>query len=271
MNKWKVLFTSRYFYLNLVGMLLVLLVLIMLTFYALSLYTRHGEKISIPNLAGLTATAAGERSAHDGFQMQITDSIFLVGKPGGLVVTQNPVAGSFAKTDRTIYITVTKFAADKVPLSALPSLYGKSYFLKKKGLEEAYEFKCEIIGYQFDPGEPDYILKVLQGSDTIIDQNGIRVDYQIDKGSTLRFILSTRAGGTVLIPDLVCKSVDEASFEAQGSGLELIITGDIKSGYVIRQTPAYISGKEIGRGEQIMVELSETKPANCPEEDVLPE
>jgi len=252
-------------------MLMVFLVLIMLTFYALNIYTRHGEKISIPNLSGLTASTAGEKSAHEGFQMQVTDSIFLVGKPGGLIVTQNPVAGSFAKTDRTIYVTVTKFAADKVPLSALPSLYGKSYFLKKKGLEEAYEIKCEIIGYQFDPGEPDYILKVLQGNDTIIDQNGINGDYQIAKGSTLRFILSTKTGGTVLLPDLICKSIDEASFEAQGSGLDLIITGEIKSGYVISQTPSYTSGKEIGRGEQIMVELSETKPAKCPEEDALPE
>lgn len=251
---------------NVLWIVLTFLILAIAAFFVLRIYTRHGEKILIPDLNDKSIQSAQAIAAQSGFTLIVNDSIFRVDKPGGVIINQNPRASSFAKTGRTIYVTVTKFSADKLDIASLPSLYGKNFDLKKKILQEGYEINSVVVGHLYDPGEDGSILKVMYGTDTIIDSHGVRNNYQIPKGATLRFILSTHEGGKVSIPDLVCQSLESAQFIASSSGIQLFIKGDIQTGYIVNQEPAFAPGQQIDKGEIITVTLSEERPANCPEE-----
>lgn len=270
-NKWISLIRTRSFYMNVLWILSAFLVLVFIAFFILRIYTRHGEKILIPDLKDKSIQSAQTIAGQSGFTLAVNDSIFIVDKPGGVIVNQNPLPSSFAKTGRTIYVTITKYAADKIDVASLPSMYGKSFELKNKILKEAFELNSVVVGHLFDPGEEGSILKVVYGTDTIIDANGVRSGYQLPKGATLKFILSTHAGGKVQIPDLVCQSIESAQFIASSSGVQLFISGDIQKGYVMSQDPPFVQGEQIEKGEIIKVNLSEEKPANCPDATEIPE
>lgn len=269
-NKWIQLFKSKYFYINLAAIFAALFALILLSFFILRIYTRHGEKLSIPELKNKSLSAAQTEADNRGFEVIVTDSLFIVGKAGGIVLSQNPLPGAFAKKGRTIYLTISKFGADKVSINSLPSLYGKNFQLKQKVLKDAFEIQSEVSGYQFDPGEPGSILAVLYGDDTIIGLHGIKANVEIPKGSTLRFVLSNQEGGEVAIPDLVCSTLEEANFTLASSKLDLLIEGEVRDGYIINQNPSPNPYIKIKRGSSITVRLSSQRPADCPEDEQIP-
>jgi len=255
---------SKYFWIHIGGMVIALCLLVAVVFSILGIYTHHGEKIPIPKLIDTKVSLAEETADNAGFEVIVADSVFVVGKRGGIIVAQNPSPGSYAKEGRKIYITVTKYSADMISISTLPALYGKSYELKKKVLLDGFEIQSSIAGYQFDKGDPGQILKVLLGSDTIIDHNGISENINIPRGGKLRFILSSKEGGNVEIPDLVCKTYDEAMF-LTASNVQLVIRSGQGSEYIVTQDPPYSPGATVERGDSIFIDLSDTKPSSCPE------
>lgn len=266
-NKWKSLISSRKFWTNF-GLVIGLFGLLSFVFFLImNVYTRHGSKIAIPNLVNQPIALAEQLSDSKGFSVVINDSIFVVGKPGGVVLSQNPNSGSFAKSGRKIYITVSKFVADMVSVSALPTLYGKSYHLKKKSLEEGFELVCDVVGYEFDQGSPDQILKVICGTDTIINKDQILDKYQIPRGGVLKFILSTQEGGYSNIPDLVCRKFPEASFMVTSSGflLKIRVGNGNQTEYVTAQEPNFQEGLSLKHGDTIFVDLGDRPPPHCGE------
>jgi len=258
------MFKSKYFWLHIGLILISICVFIAIVFSLLGMYTHHGEKIPIPKLLELTVDRGTKLCEDAGFELIVSDSVFVVGKRGGAIIAQNPEPTSFAKEGRKVYVTITKFSADMVSISTLPALYGKSYDLKKKVLLDGFEIQSSIAGYLFDKGDPGQILKVMLGSDTIIDQNGIAENINIPRGGKLRFILSSKKGGKVDVPDLICKTYDEALFLA-ASNYQLVIRSGEGGEYIISQDPSFSAGSVIERGDSIYIELSATRPPNCPE------
>lgn len=261
------MFRSKYFWLHIALMVLTILLVIFLAFNVLKVYTRHGEKIAIPDLKEKNIETAKEIVAKEGFEIVITDSLFIVGKYGGLILAQNPLPGAFAKSGRTIYVTISKYSPDMVSVASLPALYGKSFDLKKKVLLDGFEINSEIVGEKFDKGLPGMILKVINGHDTIIDENGIKADVNIPRGSTLKFIVSSKEGGAISLPDFNCLSYDEALFFASTNNLKLAVRSGSGGTYVIGQSPEFAPDAKINRGDSIWVDLSERKPENCPVEE----
>lgn len=256
------MFKSKYFWLHIGLILVAICVLIAIVFSLLGMYTHHGEKISIPKLLGLTVDRGNKLCDDAGFELIVSDSVFVVGQRGGAIIAQNPEPASFAKKGRKVYVTITKFSADMVSIATLPALYGKSYELKKKVLLDGFEIQSSIAGYLFDKGDPGQILKVILGTDTIIDQNGVAENINIPRGGKLRFILSSKEGGKVEVPDLVCKTYDEAIFLA-ASNYQLVIRSGEGGEYIISQEPAYVPGSVMERGDSISIVLSDTRPPQC--------
>lgn len=245
---------------------LALLILTFLVFNLLKVYTRHGEQIAIPDLSSKMLDEAVSIAEDAGFEVVLTDSVFLVGKPGGMITSQNPEPGAKAKSKRKIYVTITKYSADMVTVGSLPALYGKSYELKKKALAAAYEIKSEVIGHMYDKGAPGMILRVLAGRDTIVNHIGVDMDYTIPRGATLQFILSSNEGGEINVPLLVCQMMDEAIF-AYGGQVSIVPKSGSAGDYIISQDPAYSPDAKMLRGTSIIVELSYNRPAECPPEE----
>jgi hypothetical protein len=260
--------TSRAFWINLVLIGLFLLFCIGVTFIWLNRYTRHNQKLKLPDYRGELLDSAAEDASARTFRMHVLDSIYVVGKRGLEIIQQNPPPGALVKENRTIYVTITKKSVDKVSVSRLPILYGKDYGRKKRELYQSYQIESEVIGRRFDPGEPDHILEVRYNGDVISDKDGRDEDALIDVGGTLQFILSERKGGELEIPDLVCLTYAEAKFIIENSNLELgeIITAgnisSVDSAFVTGQVPDPGEGV-MYMGDKIRLSLSANKPFNC--------
>lgn len=241
--------------------------IVMLTFW-LRFYTDHGTKILIPEFKDLYIEDAKKLASKNTFEIIESDSVFVVGKQGGMVLNQNPKPGSFAKRGRKIYVTLSKTEADKITVAELPVLYGNEYNLKK--VELGFRgINTRIRGKKYDPGEPDHILEVWYKDQLIISSNEFKSNVKISVGDELEFVLSETGGGEILIPNLKCLKFEEASFIIKSSRLqvgEIQEAGDIteiSEAYVISQFPQYVPGEKITMGSAINLVISRYKPDNC--------
>ena len=248
-----------------IGGLLLFIFLIQLW---LRFYTNHGQKLELPKYIGKNIEDVKSQAEDESFEIIVSDSVFIVGKGGGIITDQNPKPGSLVKENRKIYVTVTKYLKESVKVGDLPVLYGNAYEQKKTELKYR-DIECVIKDYAYDPGEPNHILEVYYKGQLIISKDGKIDDVVIEKGGTLEFLVSQREGGEVTVPDLVCLDIEEARFLMATSKLEI---GDIikKGGgepdatwYIVSQSPAYDGVTNVQMGSKITITVSTTKPGNC--------
>jgi D-alanine-D-alanine ligase len=234
----------------------------------LRFYTNHGQKLELPKFVGMHLDKAEELAESKSFILQVEDSIFVVGKPGGMITDQNPKPGSLVKENRKIYITITKYQTETVKVADLPTMYGNAFDQKKTELKYR-DIECVIKDYAYDPGEPNHILEVYYKGELIISKDGRKESVVIEKGGTLECIVSRRDGGDVTIPELRCLEMEEGRFILESSKLKV---GDIiKKGtidpdaplYIIGQSPPYDGISNIKMGEKINLTVSNAKPADC--------
>ena len=260
---------SKDFRYTLVAILAFLGIVLLASFLWLKLYTHHGQELEMPDYTGYQYEDAVRDADRNKFRMSIRDSIHILGKPGGVVVSQNPVVGSLVKSNRMIYVTITKRSPDKILSSRLPEMYGKNYERKKKELEEHFEIKSRIVDTKYDPGDPGQILEVRYKGKVVFDSKRRDNTIQIDKGDYLEFLISAKSGGKVEIPDLTCKTYEEALFLLDNLGLtigEVIKEGtidDLNTAYVIAQYPV-ADGTMIEMASAIQLTVSNSKPDSCP-------
>src|ERR1700722_3044963 len=103
MSKFGAYLKTKQFRNNLLMALGSLLVILLIIFFSLSFYTRHGSGVPVPKLKGLSIERAMDLLKDQGFQYKI-DSVYVDGTPGA-VVEQDPDPGTFVKENRTIYLT----------------------------------------------------------------------------------------------------------------------------------------------------------------------
>jgi beta-lactam-binding protein with PASTA domain len=82
---------------------LVFLVVIFVVLQWAKSYTRHGEKIAVPNLIGKSYANVEDENNPNDFEYVITDSTYFPGQPGGMIMEQDPKPASFVKNGRKIY------------------------------------------------------------------------------------------------------------------------------------------------------------------------
>lgn len=247
---------------------LFLLNVLMLTLLWLGIYTNHGQKLSVPDLIDEEYSVARKTAKKQSFNLVVTDSVYLIGKEGGLIQKQNPSAGAMVKENRKIYVTMTKFTPDKIKVKDLPTLYGNDFSQKKTELEYR-GIKSTIKGRKYDPGEPNHILEVYYEDNLIINKDKFEGDIDIDKGGTLEFVVSDRGGGEITIPSVVCMTYNEAEFLLEQSKLKMGIVNkkgeimDQTEAYVLSQNPPYDGISKISMGSSIDVTIVGTKPDQC--------
>ncbi|MEP6646556.1 MAG: PASTA domain-containing protein [Saprospiraceae bacterium] len=237
-------------------------------FLWLRIYTHHGQELNLPDYTGFQYDDALKDATRKKFRMSISDSIHVLGKPGGLILKQNPAPHTLVKEKRMIYVTITKRSPDKILSGRLPEMYGKNYERKKRELDEHFQIKSKVIEKRYDPAEEGQILEVKYKGQTIMDSKGRNNEIQIEKGEVLEFIISEKSGALVTIPNLVCKTYDEAQFLLENLGLTV---GDIKkegtiddlsSAFVIVQDPP-ADGGTIKTSSAIQLTVSQQKPESC--------
>ena len=259
---------SKDFRYTVAAILIFFAIALLVGFLWLKFYTHHGQQLQMPDYTGLSYEEAVRDASRHKFRMSIQDSMHVLGKPGGEIIKQNPTPGSFVKQNRMIYVTITKRSPDKILSGRLPEMYGKSYDRKKQELEEHFEIQSRIADTRYDPGDPGQVLEVKYKGVTIMDSKGRDNTVQIEKGDYLDFIVSSKNGGKVEIPDLVCKTYEEAQFLLENLGL---LVGDVSaesemetySGtYIISQEPP-ADGSVIDMESKVNITVSLNKPPSC--------
>lgn len=99
---------SRFFKIagiNIGLMILAIIVILWGVSFWLDSYTRHEERIEVPDLSGIEADEAENYLNQIGLQAEVIDSVYSDARPGS-VIEQIPVAGLPVKKGRMIYLTI---------------------------------------------------------------------------------------------------------------------------------------------------------------------
>ncbi len=110
---------------HLLYMLGVSVVIVVLAFLLIKVIARQGKEYELPDIYG---ESLQELELHNPlhFKYVVIDSVYHADKEGGLVVQQDPKAGTMVKTHRKIYVTVTTYAPADVVLPELSNMTVRS-------------------------------------------------------------------------------------------------------------------------------------------------
>lgn len=136
---------NRFFWLNLIAMVVVCVAAALGTLRWLDGYTRHGEAVVVPDVKGMNLRLAENELDKQSLKSIVIDSSYVKGMPPGSILEQNPSGGSKVKEGRTIYLTIN---ADSAPKVAVPDIMDNS------SLRQA-EAKLRALGFKLT--EPEYI------------------------------------------------------------------------------------------------------------------
>ena len=268
-NSLLAFFRSKIFIYNLIRLGIFLLLLWLLHSLLLNLYTNHGQRLKLANYVGFSLIKVEKSAAAKDFELVITDSIHLIGKPGGYVLNQVPVANSFVKRGRKVYVTISRYKADEIISDNLPSLYGEKFDFKIQELESLFQLKLVRSSTRYDPGPTGHILEARYKGELIADEKSKKLGVILSKGDTIYVTISVNEGGEMELPNLRCKTLAEAKFEVEAADLKInniIQDGDImnlEEAYVIIQNPPFAKGKKIKMKSGIDITISQNYPDDC--------
>ena len=208
-NFWAYLKTKQ-FRIHLLLAIASVFLVVLLVFFSLSFYTRHGEGIPVPQLKGRSIENAMIILKGEGFEYKI-DSVYVLDKAPGMVVEQDPDAGTNVKESRTIYLTVVTRLAPNIELPDLePFTYREAVATITN-----YGLKVGDTTYRSDIAR-DHVLEVRFAGQPI------KPGTKIPKGSKIDLVLGNGEGaGDVQIPDLTNQDLDAAKFVIKNNGLTL--------------------------------------------------
>ncbi len=218
---------TRSFRNNLIAAVCTVAAILLIAFFSLRFYTKHGEGMDVPTVKGLTIAQAVSKLEEMGLRYEI-DSVYIMDKPPGIVTDQDPDAGTFVKANRTIYLTIN---ATQAPNVKFPDIEFKS-LREAQALLESYRLKLGDTTYKPDVSR-DVVLEAFFGGQLI------KAGEVLPTGSRINLTLGDGRGNEdVELPNLIGFTLGEARFSLKGSMLSL---GEISSdGPITDSTTAII-------------------------------
>jgi beta-lactam-binding protein with PASTA domain len=163
-----------------------------------------------------------------------------------------------------VYVTVNSSSPPPVILPSLVGTYDYGQYTRKL---QRLGIKYRLIEKRFDAKlEENTILFVYFNGKEVSDEE-LRQGFKIPKGSTVDFIVSERKSNLVSIPDLRCKTYNQAVFVLNSMGLDIgQILGDVADynyAYVYKQDPSPTEALTASLGTRVNLYLSDTLPDDC--------
>ncbi len=139
-------FKNKFFWLNLLAMIILAVAIIFIVLKSLDIYTRHGEAVVVPDAKGMSVTQANVLFSNEDLHMVISDSTYIREQPAGIILEHNPPAGQKVKKGRTIYLTINTLS---VPLQVVPDVADNS---------SRRQAEARILASGFKLNEPELII-----------------------------------------------------------------------------------------------------------------
>ena len=212
-KSWLAQLKSRPILWNLTLIAVVLISLLVLSYIALAVGTRHGMRRTVPDFTGLGLKDAQYYAEKRGLKLIINDSLYVPAYPGGMVLEQLPKGGVAVKEGRKIYITINSFAQKKLPM---PYVAGRSLRQAKNMLEGA-GFGIERLEYVEDIAT-NYVLAQYLGGVEITEQS----DIKIEKGTgVVRKVGVSPDQNMTTVPRLLGRKLFDAKGKLWEQGLNV--------------------------------------------------
>jgi eukaryotic-like serine/threonine-protein kinase len=210
--------SSRVFLIDFGKMLLIIGGLLFLMFWSMKCYSGHGESVKVGTYVGKNVKEVIRSAESEGFEIEVTDSLYREGFAADLILEQNPLPNARVKEGRTIYLKITKAAGDLV---ALPDIAGRDEI-------GFYTQNLAMLGVKV--GTVDTILNadLAPGTITAVHVRGKDVtnDLQfgtvkVPQGSSVDFTISKSVSDEAQIPPFENMTADQYDFLLSSVGLRL--------------------------------------------------
>ena len=199
--------------LNVLLAILATILLVVLFYGAVKLYTDHGVEVEVPNITGMLVDEAESMVESVGMELVIVDSIYTNKVPRGIVIKQTPPSLSRAKRHRPIYVVINAKSNRRIQLPDVINISSR----QATSTLEAMGLRVTNIVYQ--PHEyRDLVLKVTLNGRTL------KAGESVEEGSPIVLVVSSgKTGGTrkVVVPDLRGKTLEEAKALLEANDLVL--------------------------------------------------
>jgi len=255
MSKFTAYLKTKSFRNTIISTILVVIVIVLIAFYSLGYYTRHGSGILVPKVINMPIDRALGVLKDQGFGVSI-DSVYVLDQAPGTVIEQDPDAGTNVKEGRMIYLKIVK---NQAPNVALPDIIDAPYISAEATLSN-YGLKIGDTTFKADIAR-NHVLEVKFAGQTI------QAGTKIPKGSKVDLVLGDGSGASeVEIPDLINQDLDAARFVLKQSGVALgtvtyqgTIT-DSTNLIIVAQVPAKTdSVTKVANGTRINVTVTQGK------------
>ena len=178
--------TNKFFWLNIVAMIVVVVVMIFGVLKWMDVYTHHGETVVVPDVKGMTTEEAAKMFRNRGLVAVISDTKYVKDKAAGIILELKPGAGETVKEGRTVYLTVNTL---DVPLRVIPDVADNSSLRQAQAKLLSAGFKLNEV--QLVNGEKDWVYGVkYQGRQ-------LTAGEKIPMGASLTLMVGDGAGDTV--------------------------------------------------------------------------
>jgi beta-lactam-binding protein with PASTA domain len=231
------------------------ILVVLIAFYSLGSYTRHGSGIPVPKVTGMQIDRAISMLKDQSFGVSV-DSVYVLDQSPGTVIEQDPDAGTNVKEGRVIYLKIVK---NQAPNVALPDIIDAPYISAAATISN-YNLKIGDTTYKPDIAR-NHVLEVRFAGQPI------QAGTKIPQGSKIDLVLGDGSGASeVEIPDLANQDLDAVRFVLKNSGLALgTITyegtiSDSTNLVVVSQVPVKTdSVTKIPNGTRINVTVTQGK------------
>jgi beta-lactam-binding protein with PASTA domain len=216
-------------------------------------FTRHSNKLIVPDFKGLTLVESSELADDNDMQIHIMDSVYNQLQAPGSVIEQEPKPGSSVKKNRRIFLIMNAMNPEKIQM---PNVVGVS-LRQAIAILESNGLVVGRLKYVSDIATNNVLNQRMNGKE-------IRSGKEINKGSYIDLVLGQSGGESTEIPDLIGLKKREAERKISQSCLNMgnikydntiVTSADSLNAFVKKQKPD-IETKYVSMGTSIDIWLT---------------
>lgn len=197
---------NRFFWVNIIAMVVVAVLIVFGALKGLDIYTRHGQAVVVPDVKGMSVSEAEKMFRDQGLTYVVSDSNYVKNKPSGIILDLSPSVGQKVKEGRTIYLTINTLST---PLCIVPDVADNSSVRQAQAKLMAAGFK--LTENRMVSGEKDWVYGV------IYQGHQLQIGDKAPIGATLTLMVGdgVQSAGADSVD-----MVEDAAISADDSGTE---------------------------------------------------